>query len=220
MWSLFQTLFYDPLQNLFFFLLQQTEGKLALSVVLIVFFVRIILFPLYLKFLKTQEKLKSVKKDLKKIQKRYKHDRQKMSQEIMNTYKKKGIQLRYIFLFFFIQIPLYILLFFVIKDWNVFTSIEVVTHFFSFDLEGERNYILLFVVGITQFFVLYLTQKRTNEDKDNIRIQQGMLYGLPIIVSLIALFIGNIIVWYMIVMNFFSILQEGGILLRQTKSPK
>ena len=223
MLTFLETLFYNPVRDIFFFFMDYTGGVLAISILLLVVFVRLILLPLYISFFSTQNKLQKVKPLLKKIQKRYKNDRQKMSLEIMGVYKEHDIKIRYIFMFFFIQIPIYLILFFVIQDWGMWgTNTEIITDFLFFDLQDKGNYLLAATVGVTQFIVLRLSQRKTEDEKGAI-IQKYMLYILPPLVVGVSLFVGNDVAWYLLIMNCFSVFQELGVLLYrrgfQLKSP-
>ena len=211
------------MRDIFFFFMDYTGGVLALSILLLVVLVRLILLPLYISFFSTQNKLQKVKPLLKKIQKRYKNDRQKMSLEIMGLYKEHNIKIRYIFMFFFIQIPIYFILFFVIQDWGTWgTDTEAVTDFLFFNLQDKGNYLLAATVGVTQFIVLRLSQKKIGDEKGAV-IQKYIPYILPPVVIGASLFVGNDVAWYLLLMNCFSIFQELSVLLYgrvfQLKSP-
>ena len=60
----------------------------ALSIMGLVVLIRIILIPLFVKQIKSQRALTALQPQMKEIQKRYKDDRQKQSEEMMKLYKE------------------------------------------------------------------------------------------------------------------------------------
>ena len=60
----------------------------SLSIVGLVILIRIILIPLFVKQIKSQRALTALQPQMKEIQKRYKDDRQKQSEEMMKLYKE------------------------------------------------------------------------------------------------------------------------------------
>ena len=58
------------------------------SIVLLVVLIRIILIPLFVRQIKSQRALTALQPHMKEIQKRYKDDRQKQSEEMMKLYKE------------------------------------------------------------------------------------------------------------------------------------
>ena len=61
--------------------------KWSLSIILLVVLIRIILIPLFVKQIKSQRALTALQPHMKEIQKKYKDDRQKQSEEMMKLYK-------------------------------------------------------------------------------------------------------------------------------------
>jgi YidC/Oxa1 family membrane protein insertase len=62
--------------------------KWSLSIILLVVLIRIILIPLFVRQIKSQRALTALQPHMKEIQKRYKDDRQKQSEEMMKLYKE------------------------------------------------------------------------------------------------------------------------------------
>ena len=62
--------------------------KWTLSIVLLVIVIRVILIPLFVKQIKSQRAMTALQPHMKEIQKRYKDDRQKQSEEMMKLYKE------------------------------------------------------------------------------------------------------------------------------------
>jgi len=62
----------------------------ALSIVGLVIVIRIILIPLFVKQIKAQRGMQMIQPRMKEIQKKYKDDRERQSQEMMKMYKETG----------------------------------------------------------------------------------------------------------------------------------
>jgi len=60
----------------------------TLSIVALVILIRILLIPLFVKQIKSQRALTALSPEMKKIQQKYKDDRQKQSEELMKLYKE------------------------------------------------------------------------------------------------------------------------------------
>ena len=60
----------------------------SLSIIGLVIIIRIILIPLFVKQIKSQRALTALQPHMKEIQKKYKDDRQKQSEEMMKLYKE------------------------------------------------------------------------------------------------------------------------------------
>ena len=63
----------------------------ALSIVILVMLMRLIMLPLFIKQVKSQRKMQAHMPQLREIQKRYKHDKQKQQEEMMKFYRENGI---------------------------------------------------------------------------------------------------------------------------------
>lgn len=61
-----------------------------LSVVVLVVIVRIILIPLFVKQIRAQRAMQLLAPEMREIQKKYKDDREKQSQELMKLYRERG----------------------------------------------------------------------------------------------------------------------------------
>ena len=86
----------------------------ALSIVLLTMGVRLILFPLFVKQIKSQRTMQTMQPKMKEIREKYKNDRQKMNAELMALQKEHGNPLLGC-LPIFAQIPLFFALFHVLN---------------------------------------------------------------------------------------------------------
>jgi YidC/Oxa1 family membrane protein insertase len=74
--------------------------------------------PLTIKQIRSMQKLQQVAPELKALQQKYKHDKQRQQQEIMNFYKENKVNPAASCLPIVLQIPIFIALFFVLRDFE------------------------------------------------------------------------------------------------------
>ena len=111
-----------PLEDLLSWTLEnlhQTVGlSWAWSIVALVVIVRMLLVPLTVRQIHSMQNLQAHAPEMKKIQQQYKHDRQKMNQEMMAFYKENQINPAASCLPILAQFPIFIGLFFVLRDFD------------------------------------------------------------------------------------------------------
>jgi YidC/Oxa1 family membrane protein insertase len=99
----------------------------AWSIVAVTIAVRMLLVPLAVKQIHSMQSLQIHAPEMKAIQQRYKHDRQKQSEELMKFYRENKINPYASCLPIVFQIPIFFALFFVLRDFEeeVFCSDEL-----------------------------------------------------------------------------------------------
>lgn len=90
----------------------------AWSIVALTVLVRILLVPLAIKQIHSMQSLQLHAPEMKAIQQRYRNDRQRQSEELMKFYKQNKINPYASCLPIVLQIPIFIALFFVLKDFE------------------------------------------------------------------------------------------------------
>ena len=90
----------------------------AWSIVALVLLVRILLVPVAVRQIHSMQSLQLHAPEMKAIQQRYKADRQKQSEELMKFYKENKINPYASCLPIVLQIPIFIALFFVLRDFE------------------------------------------------------------------------------------------------------
>jgi YidC/Oxa1 family membrane protein insertase len=90
----------------------------AFSIIALTVLVRIVMVPLTVKQIHSMQKLQVIAPELKAIQQKYKHDKPRQQQEIMAFYKENKVNPAASCLPVLLQIPIFISLFFVLKDFE------------------------------------------------------------------------------------------------------
>jgi YidC/Oxa1 family membrane protein insertase len=90
----------------------------GIAIVVLTLMVRIVIVPLTIKQIRSMQKLQAVAPELKALQQKYKHDKQRQQQEIMNFYRENKVNPASSCLPILLQIPVFIALFFVLRDFE------------------------------------------------------------------------------------------------------
>jgi YidC/Oxa1 family membrane protein insertase len=111
-----------PLENVLTSVLEwfhTTAGlSWAWSIVALVVCVRILLVPITVRQIHSMQNLQMHAPEMKEIQQRWKHDRQRQNEELMKFYRENKINPASSCLPILVQIPIFIALFFVLRDFE------------------------------------------------------------------------------------------------------
>jgi YidC/Oxa1 family membrane protein insertase len=92
------------------------DGSWGWSIILLTFTVRIFILPLTFKGVKSMQRLQTLQPEIKRIQERYKDDKQRMNQEIMAFYQREKVNPLGSCLPLLLQIPFFIALFYLLRS--------------------------------------------------------------------------------------------------------
>ncbi len=112
----------NPLKHLFLYILEWLHYSAHLpwawAIVALTVIVRIVIVPLTVKQIHSMQSLQAHAPEMKEIQKRYQHDKQRQQQELMRFYKENNINPMASCLPMLAQFPIFIALYFVLKDFS------------------------------------------------------------------------------------------------------
>jgi YidC/Oxa1 family membrane protein insertase len=97
-------------------LLGNFDGSWGWSIILLTFTVRIVILPLTFKGVKSMQRLQTLQPEIKRIQERYKGDKQRMNQEVMAFYQREKVNPLGSCLPLLLQIPFFISLFYLLRS--------------------------------------------------------------------------------------------------------
>ena len=89
-----------------------------LSIVILTVIVRTLLFPLTVKQVKSMRAMQDLRPEMERIRAKYKDNKQKQQEEIMKLYQESGVNPFGSCLPLLIQLPIFITMFYVIKDFG------------------------------------------------------------------------------------------------------
>jgi YidC/Oxa1 family membrane protein insertase len=90
----------------------------AWAIVVITAMVRVVIVPLTIKQIRSMQRLQQHAPELKALQQKYKHDRQRMNEEVMKFYRENKVNPAASCLPIIPQIPIFIALFYTLRDFE------------------------------------------------------------------------------------------------------
>lgn len=223
--NIFYSVFYQPFLNLLLLLYQILPGDdFGLAIILLTVLVKVILFPLELKSLKSQQKISEIQGRLKELQEKFKDNKERLNKEILGLYKQAGVNPLFNLVLFSIQIPILIALYqiffkgFLSPENDLYGFIrppEKISPFFLFgaiDL-SQTNWLLAVIASGLQFLQGRIglgKPQKTGRDADQIQrmFKNQMLYFLPFFTLLILLKVPSALALYLIVSSTLSLVQQ------------
>ncbi len=231
---IWHTIFFDPVYNtLIFFVDTVRGGDVGIAIIATVIVVKMILLPLSIKAAKTQKIMRDLDPKLKELKEKYKDDKQKQAQEMMQLYKDFNLNPFASIFLMFLQIPIILALYFAVYSGGgialpqvnvdllysfIAQPAAVTTNFLGLiDITG-RSIVLAVGAGITQFIFTSMTLPKLaprdaeagpNFKEDFMRnMHVQMKYVMPVIIAGVAYTISAAIALYFMVSNLVGIAQE------------
>lgn len=240
--SIFTTLLYQPLLNLLVYFYNLVPGHdLGIAIIILTIIIRLILYPLSAKSIKSQKSLQKLQPEIDKIKKKFKDDKEKMSKETMDYYRKNKINPLSSCLPLLIQFPVLIGIFRVLRDGinnpeslNLLYSFvnnpgKLDPSFLGFMDLGVRNVYLAVIAGAAQFWQsrMLLKKRKTQKQVKKSTSAMGdiassmssqMAYVMPVLTVFIALSFPAGLSLYWVVTTLFAIVQQKIIFSRKEKT--
>lgn len=229
---LYNIFFYEPLYNALVLLIKVVPWhSVGIAVVLLTAIVKILLFPLSQKAIKTQVQMKLLEPELNDIKIKYKDNKQLQAEKIMQIYKEKGLNPFSGIIQLFIQLPVLIALYQVFLrgglpniDLNTIYSFVSTPDFVNMSLLGvdmaEKSIMFGFFAALAQFIQMQFTLSSKNKKpidnkkeldfKDELAksMNMQMKYVMPIVIFFIAKSFPVVVSLYLITSSIFAIVQE------------
>lgn len=208
LWDIFKPLV-DLLQSVvgFFYNLSGSFGEpsYGVSIILLTIVIKLILYPLTVKQIKSMKAMQELQPKIKAIQEKYKDNPQLQNQEIMKLYQSEGINPLAGCLPLLAQMPILMGMFYALRD---------------FPYEGTPSFLWLpslstpdpiYVLPLLSAATTFLQQKQmTNDQQSGAMATQMkmMMYVMPLFIGYISLNFASGLVLYWVVMNFMQIGQQ------------
>jgi YidC/Oxa1 family membrane protein insertase len=176
-------------------------GNWGVAIILLTVLIKLIFFPLSAASYKSMARMKVVAPKLQKMKEQYGDDRQKMSQAMMEMYKKEKINPLGGCLPIAVQIPVFIALY-----WVLLNAVELrQAPFFGWikDLSLPDPFYVLPVVMAVSMFI----QTKLNPPPPD-PVQAKIMLWMPLVFSVMFFFFPAGLVLYWVVNNVLSIAQQ------------
>ncbi|WP_078552607.1 membrane protein insertase YidC [Bacillus alkalicellulosilyticus] len=188
------------------------DGNYGLSIVLVTIMIRLALFPLTLKQTRSSKAMMALKPDMDAIKQKYsgksKEEQQKMQLELVEVYKKHGINPVAGCLPLFIQMPILLAFYYAIMRTE-----EIAAHtFLWFDLgQTDPLFLLPIIAATTTYFQAKLSMKQGTEQF------KLLIYIMPGMILVAALAMPSALALYWVVGNLFMIVQTYFLFIRNSE---
>ena len=190
-------------QPLFWLLtyIHELVGNWGWAIILLTATIKLFFFHLSAKSYKSMANMRKAAPKMQALKERYGDDRQKLSQEMMNFYKKEKINPLGGCLPHLVQLPVFLSLY-----WVLLESVELRQAPFMLwiqDLSVQDPYFVLpLIMGASMFVQMQLNPAPTDP------MQAKVMKFMPVIFTFFFLFFPSGLVLYWVVNNLLSILQQ------------
>ena len=107
-------------------------GSWGLAIILMTFTIRLVILPLTFKGVKSMQRLQVLQPEMKRLQERYKDDRQRMNQELMKFYQEQKVNPLGSCFPLLLQIPFFMALFYLLQSDG-----------FQRDIKGDETFLFI-----------------------------------------------------------------------------
>ncbi len=190
-----------PLHMLLDFI-HSVVGNWGVAIIVLTFVVRGVMYPLTKAQYTSMAKMRMLQPKLQEMRERIGDDRQRMSQEMMELYKKEKVNPLGGCLPLILQMPIFIALY-----WALMESVEL-RHapFFGWihDLSAQDPYYILpILMGVSMFFIQKMSPSTITDP-----MQQKIMNFMPIMFTFFFLFFPAGLVLYWLVSNIVTLIQQ------------
>ncbi|CAG18458.1 membrane protein insertase YidC [Photobacterium profundum] len=191
----------SPLHKLLSFI-QSIVGNWGLAIMMLTFIVRGAMYPLTKAQYTSMAKMRMLQPKLTAMRERLGDDRQRMSQEMMELYKKEKVNPLGGCLPIVLQMPIFIALY-----WSLMESVELRhSPFFGWihDLSAQDPYYILpLLMGVSMFMIQKMSPTTVTDP-----MQQKIMTFMPVMFTFFFLFFPSGLVLYWLVSNVVTLLQQ------------
>jgi YidC/Oxa1 family membrane protein insertase len=219
------------LQGMFHFI-----GSYGVAIILLTLIVKLILLPLTIKQTRSMIAMQKIQPEIRKLQEKYKDDKEKLSQEMMKFYKENKVNPFGGCLPLVLQLPVFFALFTVLRKYLLNPPILQLSNTFTL-LSGYptgmivKNTSFLWIKSLADstrtadpYFILLIllaastwySQKQVMTDPR----QRNMMIIMPLITAFIGLSLPAGVVLYWITTNVLQIIQQFAMEYYDKKHPK
>lgn len=197
---------FDPLFNIMGFTLSTFHGWGApwwLSIAMLTVVVRTFLFPLTIRQAKSMRKMQELKPAMDELRKEHKDDPQKLQQEMLKLYSERGANPLGGCLPIFVQLPIFLVLYYTIREFDRLESFRTGGLFWFQDLTVfDPLYILPVVYIATMMISQEIAMQNTAPEQKRIMRFLPLVFGIVLIRFPAGLFV------YWVTSNIISIFQN------------
>ena len=217
----FGTIF-APIENLLHFVLETLYsltdlagvGSYGLAIILLTVIIKMLLYPLTVKQVKSMKAMQELSPKMKKIQEKYKDNPQVMQQKIGALYQEAGVNPLAGCLPLLIQMPILMGMYYALFNFT-YPSAEAAKFLWLPSMsEADPLYILPILSALTTFLQQKMTTTEMNQQ------MKIMMTVMPLFIGWISLSFPSGLVLYWVTMNVVQIAQQWWMYRGENTAPK
>jgi YidC/Oxa1 family membrane protein insertase len=191
----------------------------GLTIILVTIIIRLVLFPLNYKQIKSQVKMSEIQPEIKQLQAKYKNDPQKQQQEMQKLYKENGVNPLGGCLPLLLQWPILIALYYVFNNLGTNEPEIANATFLGLKLMGIaalNNPVTWILPLLSGALTYYSTTIMTSKNADPAQLKQTatMSIGMSIMITFMSFKFSTALVLYWVTNSVVQIAQT--ILMKKT----
>lgn len=183
----------------FFFTYTQSYG---LAIIALTVAIKLILLPLTIKQTKSMKKMQEIAPLQKKLQEKYKNNKEKLNKEITELYRKHQVNPLSGCLPLLVQLPFLIGLFRLLHEFNFGDE----ANFLWISHLGEPDG--TFIIPILAALTTFLSTKLTSGSAQAAQQQKTMMYMMPLLIGFMSTRFPSGLALYWVVSNIVQIAQQ------------
>ena len=199
-----------PVENLLQFVLESLHsltdlagvGSYGLAIILLTVIIKMLLYPLTVKQVKSMKAMQELSPKMKKIQEKYKDNPQVMQQKVGALYKEAGVNPLAGCLPLVIQMPILMGMYYALYNFS-YPSPEA-AQFLWLPSMSEAD--PLYILPVLSAFTTFLQQKMTTTEMN--QQMKIMMTVMPLFIGWISLNFPSGLVLYWVTMNIVQITQQ------------
>jgi YidC/Oxa1 family membrane protein insertase len=218
----FSTIF-SPIESLLRFVLESLFAitsaagfaSYGWAIILLTIIVKMALYPLTVKQVKSMKAMQELSPKMKKIQEKYKDNPQMMQQKIGALYQEAGVNPLAGCLPLLIQMPILMGMYYSLYNFSYPTPESAYFLWMTSMSDPDPLYILPVLSALTTF----LQQKMTTTDSNNPQMKM-MMFIMPLFIGWISINFPSGLVLYWVTMNVVQIIQQWWMYSGDNAAPK
>ena len=184
-------------------------GSWGLAIILMTFTIRLAILPLTFKGVKSMQRLQPLQPEMKRLQERYKDDKQRMNQEMMKFYQEQKVNPLGSCFPLLLQIPFFMALFVLLQDND-----------FKAEIEGDESFLFIpdLAASLTDnipvlaiMIVLYIGTQLASTAVTAVSMdptQRKIMFALPFVFTIFIINFPAGLLLYWITTNTWTIGQQ------------
>jgi YidC/Oxa1 family membrane protein insertase len=188
----------------FFYDLTDAMGypSYGVAIIILTIVIKVALLPFALKQIRSMKGMQELQPRIQALQRKYKNDRMKLSQEMQHLYRENNISPLAGCLPLLIQMPFLISIFYALQGFQYDPAHESFLWLNSL-ASKDPTYILPILSALTTYAI-----SRQTQPKDIQGSQKAMTYFMPLFIGYISINFPSGLVIYWVVSNLFQLVQQ------------